>query len=442
MASALRHGKARLPGAATTGMIRGWRRTPTARENPMADGHPPDDQHARHNLFCYVGSHTLTKFGDALVDPKTTLTWLAGALGVPGSLAAMLVPLRESGSMLLQVAGAGLVQRFARRKWAWVLGAVLQALALCGMAGVALLCRGRAAGVGLLLALACFALARSLSSIASKDVLGRILPAGRRGRANGWASSAAGVAGLALGAALLAIGPPQLSPAGYALALGLGAALWLAAAALFAAVREPRAAAGESNTASRLRALVSEPVLRRFVAVRALLACTALAAPYFVMLAQRELGDSPRVLGAFIVAQGLASMLGGPLWGRLADRSSRTLMRLGGALGGVLGALLVAALWAWPAVLAQAWLLPLLYALLALSHQAVRIARKTYVVDVADDAQRADYVAASNTAIGVLLLVIGAGAAALWAVSPIAVMAAFALMGLAGAWAGRGLPEA
>lgn len=50
----------------------------------------------------------------------------------------------------------------------------------------------------------------------------------------------------------------------------------------------------------------------------------------------------------------------------------------------------------------------LLYFLLAITHQGVRLGRKTYLVDMADGNQRTDYVSVSNTVIGVLLLVYGA----------------------------------
>lgn len=385
------------------------------------------------NFFLFVGSHFLTKLGDALSNPKTTLTWLAGTLGVPGWMAALLVPLRESGSMLLQVGVASGVQRFAHRKWAWSLGSLLQAGSMFGMALCALFLRGVVAGAVLLGLLALFALSRSLSSVSSKDVLGRTLPKRRRGRATGWAASAAGVATLLVGAVAVWLGPDALPAWGYAALLAGAGLLWLAAAVLFAAVREPRASGQGSGSDTRLRLLLHDAPLRRFVLARALLMCTALSAPYYVILAQRHLGHTPRVLAAFIVAQGLASMLGSPVWGRLADRSSRRVMVVGGIGGGALGALLAAATLWWSGVLALAWVMPLMYFLLSLVHQAVRIGRKTYVIDMAEGDTRTDYVAVSNSAIGVLLLVVGGIAAALSAWSLAAVLALLAAMGLAGA---------
>lgn len=394
-----------------------------------------------HNFFAYVGSHVLTKLGDALTNPKTTLTWMAGALGVAGWMAALLVPLRESGSMLLQIWVAGGVQRFSLRKRAWSVGAVAQAASMCGMALCALWLRGMVAGVVLLALLAVFALARSISSVASKDVLGRVMPKGQRGRASGWAAGAAGVATLVVGAAGTLLGPSRLGPTGYALLLAGAGLLWLIAAAWFMTTREPQADARPEGSAMRLRMLFTDRPLRQFVLARALLMCTALSAPYYVIIAQRQLGHAPRVLAAFIVAEGLASMLGGPVWGRLADRSSRRVMMVGGLVGGGLAAALAAVWVLHGIVLRQVWVMPLLFFVLSLAHQAVRTGRKTYVVDMAQGDTRTDYVAVSNSAMGVLLLLAGGAAAALSAVSVAAVLGMLALMGLSGVLACGYLPE-
>ncbi len=393
------------------------------------------------NVLLFVGSHFLTKLGDALSSPKTTLTWLATGLGVPGWMTALLVPLRESGSMLVQVGLAGVVQRFAQRKWVWSLGALLQALSMLGIALCALWLRGYAAGIVLLALLAIFALSRSLSSVASKDVLGRTVPRSRRGRVTGWAASAAGIATLALGGAVIAFGPPSLAPGGFAVVIAGAGALWLVAAALFTGIREPGADGTSRDADTRLRMLLRDRRLRRFIMARAMLMCTALAAPYFVMLAHRQGDTGPRMLALFITVQGVAAMLGGPLWGRLADRSSRRVMLVGGLAAAVLACGLAVAAQANAGVLRQAWFMPAMYFLLSLTHQAVRIGRKTYVVDMATGNTRTDYVAISNSAIGVLLLVAGGLVAALSACSTPAALGLLAVMGAVGALLCARLPR-
>lgn len=403
---------------------------------------------AARNFALYAISHGLAKLGDALMNPKTTLSWLGAALGAPTFLVAMLVPLREAGSLLVQVPVAGLVERVARRKWAWSVGSVLQGLCVAGMGAVAAWAQGARAGVVLLLLVAAFALARSVCSLASKDVLGRSLPADRRGRAGGWASSAAGVATLLVaGAGMLILEGAESSQgdrAGLAWLLLAAAAAWLLAAGLFTAIDEPADVVPKraGATVARLALLRQDPRLRRFVLTRSLLLCSALSAPYYVLLAQRHVGGSGAGWLGFVALSGIAGLLGGPLWGRLADRSSRRVLVAAASIAAVLG-LLVFALQQWAETwLAAWWLLPTAYLLLAVAHEGVRIGRKTWVVNIARGQQRRDYVAVSNSAMGLILLGVGAAAALLAAHSLSLALLILSLLGAAGAWFARELPEA
>lgn len=86
--------------------------------------------------------------------------------------------------MVPQAALVPVVRRAARRKWVWVTGTAGMAAAVVAMAVFAASTGGSAAGWGILTSLAAFAVARSLASISSKDVLGRTVPKGQRGRVN------------------------------------------------------------------------------------------------------------------------------------------------------------------------------------------------------------------------------------------------------------------
>src|SRR5690625_1389762 len=103
----------------------------------------------------------------------TVLPWLFHALGVPAALTGLLVPIRESGSMLPQAFLTPIILRFRQRKWLFVAGALVQALAVGIMALTAALGSGFPAGVVILGALTLFSLGRALGSITSKDIQGR-----------------------------------------------------------------------------------------------------------------------------------------------------------------------------------------------------------------------------------------------------------------------------
>ena len=397
------------------------------------------------NFLLLIGSSFLSKLGDALANPKTTLAWLMSALGAPVAFTGLLVPLRESGSLIPQLAIAAWVRRKPIRKWVWVLGSLLQAAAVAAMAVVALTLSGTPAGVGLLAALVVFSLARGLSSVAAKDVLGKTIPRTRRGRVNGLSASAAGLASLGVGAALVGL-RSEASPVTFFALLLSAALLWVLAAGVYSFVaEEPGETAGGGDglvhALGKLRLLRDDPPFRRFVIARSLLLCSALTAPYYVVLARQHAPGTLKQLGVFIFAAGIASMVSAPVWGRLADWSSRRVMIVGALITGCLGVFAFVAEIAVPWLAGQPWFYPVMFLVLSVAHSGVRLGRKTYVVDLATGNRRTDYVAVSNSVIGVVLLLLGGMGAVAQAFSVPVVVLALSLLGLAGAAVSRSLPE-
>ena len=137
-------------------------------------------------------AQTLTKIGDALTSSRLVLAWMLSAIGSPAIYIAMLVPLRESLSLLPQLFIAQFIREHAIRKWFWVGGSVGQALALLAMVPAILLLPGPVAAPVIVVLLAAFSLSRGVCSVAAKDVLGKTVSKSRRGRLTGLAASAAG----------------------------------------------------------------------------------------------------------------------------------------------------------------------------------------------------------------------------------------------------------
>lgn len=397
------------------------------------------------NFFRQLGAMALTKLGDALASPKTTLAWTLGALGAPAWMVGLLVPLRESGSMLPQLLFAARVRARARRKPVWLLGALLQAGAVAGMAAAAFWLEGALAGGVILGLLAFFALARGLNSIASKDVLGKTVPKTRRGRLSGFAASIAGGIGLAVGGLLWWRGD-EAGPRLLGALLAVAAGCWVAAAAVYAGIREqPGSTGGGANgldeALGKLRLLRDEPDFGRFVLARGLLLVSALSSPFLVLLARGHGFDGAGGLPVFLVAAGAASLLSSPLWGRFADGSSRRTMIFAGLLASAIALAAVAVHFGAGDSGWAGWALVALFFALGVAHDGVRLGRKTYLVDLAGGNKRTDYVAVSNTVMGAVLLATGALTGAVGTASVPAALGLLAAMGLAGAWLCRGLPE-
>lgn len=395
------------------------------------------------NFFLIMVSNVLTNLGDLLISPKTVLAWLVSAVGAP-ALVAWLVPIRESGSMVPQMMIAAWVRRKAVRKWFWTLGSFGQAVSVAAMAASVWFLEGYAAGGGIIASLLVFSLARGFCSVAMKDVQGKCIPKTRRGRLSGLATTIGGTATVILTAALFwDRGDPTI--AFYTALLLLAAALWVIAGILFANVEEYEGETGGGNNAiteaiHSLSLLRDDVPFRQFVITRALLLCSALASPYFVVLAQRE-SDIGWLLGVFLLASSLASSLSASFWGWAADTSSRRVMIRGAAMAS--GVCLMVGLLAlvFGPGFGGAWFYPAAFFVLSIAHAGVRLGRKTYLVDMAGGNKRTDYTAVSNTVIGLLLLVTGGFTAALSLISEVAVILVLGLMGLAGMMSALRLKE-
>ena len=399
------------------------------------------------NFLLILLSNGMTKLGDAFASPKTLLPWMAASLAVPPWIIGLLVPVRESGSLVPQLAIAGFVRRLEVRKWVWVAGSIVQALAVLALALVSVTLTGLAAGFAILACLVVFSLARGFCSVASKDVLGKTVPKSRRGQLNGWSSSVAGLVTVCVALALLVAGGQGSLGEFYGYLLLAGAGLWLAGAAVFSTIVEYRGETdGGANAlveaVARLSILKDDSDFRRFIIARALLMCSALSAPFYVVLAQQNAGSMPALLAMFLLASGLASLLSGPVWGRFADVSSRRVMAGAAALTSATGLALALLHWLRPAALEPLWVIPALYFLLSVAHSGVRVGRKTYVVDLASGNRRTDYVSVGNTLIGVLLLLAGAVGALSQALGISGVIAVLAGMGALGSLLSLTLKEA
>lgn len=411
-------------------------------ENDSRDLPPPARQALGANFLLIGSSLVLTKLGDLLASPKIVLTWVLSSIGVSTSVISYLVPIRESGALLPQIFLHSWVKSHAYRKGLWRFGAVVQGLSVLAMAWVIGVLPAGLAGPGVLALMIVFSLARSLCSLTVKDIQGHTLPKQRRGRLSGLASAVAGMLTVCVGLLFLRH-QEQASLPYYLVLLSVAGCLWLLAAWLFSRIQEPRHAqaaptAALSQIAAGLGLLRDDRLFRHFVLCRALAMGSALAAPFLIVLAQSKATDMA-AFGTLLLAGSLGSSLSASVWGFMADHSSRTVL-IRATLSAALCCLSVVATECWLTV-QGVWHLATLYFVLSIAHAGVRIGRQTYLLDMADGNRRTDYVAVSNSIIGLLLLCMGAITSVLAAWSVPAVVLLLGLSCLAAAFTARLLPH-
>jgi MFS family permease len=363
------------------------------------------------NYLLNVGNGASSKLAEQVAGPNVVLPWLLGAIGAPAALVGLLMPVKQAGSLLPQLAIAGLIRSVARRKLFWVFAGLLQALCLLLMIPAAELLPATQAGWTIIGLLAIFAVASGTASVAFQDVVGKTIPKGRRGRL--LANRAAIGGALTVFAGLIInhyIGRGQ----DMIIYLGLiffGAMLWFLAAGMFALVKEAPGATGggrnaidEAGNGFRLVRRLSG--YRRYLLARALLLTVEVATPLFVLFGQGVVAGSAVGLGMFVVAVGIAQVIGSPFWGRFADTSSRQVLIWSAGLAAVAGvlALIISLL---PEGFRAAPVYAVVFVLIGLAEAGVRLGRKTWLVDAAPAEDRPTWVAFSNTSIGLLTLAAG-----------------------------------
>ena len=358
------------------------------------------------NLGVHLASLSATKTGDGLLDPKLVLAWLLGALSAPAAAIGAIVPVREAMALLPQLFIAEPIRELPRRKWVWAGASLAQGLVVLAIALVAFTLDGAAAGWSIVGLVVVFGIARSAASVSYKDVLGKTVSKSRRGTVTGTATSLSAAVVLAFGVLLWAEVIP-LTTTSIATVLLVAGGCWVFAGLLFSLVREDEGATeggrnGIGVALGNLTLLWEDAQLGRFVATRSLLTVTAVAPPYVLALAREGDDSGLGVLGPFVIASSIATIVGGRLWGRLSDRSSR-LVLVGAAAASTL-LFVTATIGSAAGWLESAWLASGLLFLVVLAYQGVRLGRSTHLVDMASEDERAIYTAVSNTVVGIVIL--------------------------------------
>lgn len=364
------------------------------------------------NFFLTIISYFFNKLADSVANTKVIIPWIMESLSVPLFLISFLVPIRESGSLLPQLIIAAYIRKKPIRKYVWVTGAILQALSMIGIGVVAWNMTGISAGIAIISLIIIFSLARGLSSVAAKDVLGKTIPKTRRGALNGYSGSLAGLLVIALGVYFLLVGEKPFSPQNFGILLFAAGFFWIIAGFFYSKIKEfDGETDGGGNAISvalkKVSLLKTDRDFRNFVISRALFLCSVLSAPFFVILAQQHSDSNNYLLGLFILAGGLADFSSSIIWGKLSDKSSKKSMIYGATIASFLGFLVFFLDTFFDNIFSIIWLMPLIYFLLTVGYQGIRIGRKTYLVDLAGGNKRTDYVAVSNSVIGVILLFTG-----------------------------------
>jgi len=206
--------------------------------------------------------------------------------------------------------------------------------------------------------LALFYAAGGLGGVPYIDIIGKVIPPGRRGAFFGSREALSGILGV--GAALLvrAILADVIYPENYALLFGLAAAGLAVASLGFWVVREPPRASSHGRPLPwesywrQLRAAGGR--LKALVVVQLLTGFSLGALPFYVVFAKRVLGAPAEAVAWYLLAQVSGGVLANVLWAKLVDRvGSREMITLCASISAVTPWIaILSSHWGWEAMVA------------------------------------------------------------------------------------------
>jgi MFS family permease len=383
----------------------------TEEDEPRACKAIPDEActNVPKNFTLNIANGTLTKLAEKIISPNLTLAWIMDFFGASSAMIGALVPIKDAGSLLPQLAVSGKIRSYEVRKNFWVVSALVQGLCWLAASGHIFFGDQETVPIAMLVLLAVFSMASGVASVAYKDVVGKTIPKSARGQMLSYRSTFGGVLSLIAGVVLVFFIQGQADQSIYGFMFLLASALWFIASVLFFMIKEEKGATQGGRTPLQevkagMQLIKNERDFRNFLFTRALLMAIPLLQPFYVLVVKDIENTSWSLLGYLIVVNGLANVLSSPFWGKIADQSSTRLMRISSfiAIGGGIFALLF--------YFASDWNLGF-YAFLpvffinGMAYSGARLSRKTYLVDYAPSDNKATYVSVANTFIGLFTLV-------------------------------------
>ena len=375
---------------------------------------------------------TLTQLADEIVSAKIVLPWILLSLNAPLWMLALIVPIKESGALLPQWS----VQKILAAKFStatiWRTGMAMQGAALFSIAaGMWWLVAASFAAYLVLLAVVVLSLGRALCSFTIKDIQAHNVEKGRRGKLIGAGGSAAGLVTILVAlllwqysadSAVVGSEIPEQTVLGLLVIAGClcyGLGLWLSRSLSMPEpiVPEPNTPSGRPvgsvpsvPSLSLWQYVTHESDLRELIISRVLLMHGAIVLPLMVLLiAERYEGISS--LALVMLASAIASFMSSYIWGWFSDYSARTTLAIAAA-----GCMLSLGWLLTPWGLAELYAAGAGFLLMNLCYSGIRTARKTYLIDMVSHPKRQRYVAAGNTLVGCVLLLLGSAYAGLFSI--------------------------
>jgi MFS family permease len=373
--------------------------------------------HYRRNFACMAADWVCFVTGMAFISYTTVIPSFVNQLTDFAPLVGLAATLPNGVWLLPQLVAANYVGGRERKK-PWVI-----AMALAGrplylvVALFALVAGERYPWILLaifLLVETAFSTLDGLASVAWFDVLGKVIPARRRGRFYGTAQGLTGLLSMGAGVVVARLlgpsGPPF--PQNYGLAFLACTAMLGMSLTAFVFVNEPIQSAQRQREPWRVylprlaRLFREDQQLRLINLVRMLAAVGGLAVPFYVIHATDVLGMGTQTVGLFVAAQMLGGVVASLAMAYLNERSGSRIVSQLTLLLGVGSPLLALAAHYFPLPQAiEAYAYALVFFFIGGTYSGYMQGFMNFVLDISPQEERPAYVGLYNTLGGVVVFV-------------------------------------
>jgi MFS family permease len=368
----------------------------------------------RWNYWAYTIEGTFFIASSAFWEPGTVLPSYLSGLTTSPVLLGLGPAIKNAGWLMPQLLVAGMIEGRPRSKGVVVLAAAIGRLAFI-LLPILMLVPGIAPAVRIALFLGLytvFSFAEGVTGVPWTEMMGRAIPAHRRGRLLGNMQSIAGLTSLLAGIAVrYLLGNAAFAyPVNYAILFAIGSVLLLGSGMMMVAVREPagKVTRPRIRLVDNLRSIPARirgnPVFGRLLATRLLAASPSLVLPFFVLYGQQELGLAPVWVGNSVTAQMLGVVLFGQVWARMSVRHGfQPLVRASCVAGALIPTwtLLAAAANTWPLTRALApFLFLMTYLTIGAYFSSIWVGFTNYLLEIVPEPERPIYIGILSTAAG------------------------------------------
>jgi len=359
--------------------------------------------HTAFNFAMGLVHGILFQAGMAFSEPLSVLPVFLSHFTRSRTMIGVFSALMTAGGVLPQLFVASRIESRRRKKPVLVAAIWTRAAAwgiLGGLTYFCISCNPVVVLVALIALLFVFSFAGGVAGIPFMDIWGKALPATLRGRFFGHRQLWGGL--MAVGAGYIVkriLGNPEISfPRNYGLLFLLSFCFIAVSYVGLSSLREPEGQVSPKSQSLRqflrqsLRILEEDRNFRSFVLTQLAAGFGALAAPFYVLYGQNELGMAAAQIGVLIQVQMAAGIVSNLLWAELSDRrGNRLVIMLSTATAALIPLL---------ALLAASLGLPMLVAafgLIGFAGSGGMIGFTNYLLEIAPAQLRPTYVALNGT---------------------------------------------